>query len=186
MFLSGLHRPPGFRMNSGRNMQVPNKTEMMKRQLKYICMLLVLFSVTATFGQNKPADVRRTPQEQAEFEKSVPLNPAKIAVQDQADARMDPTRAQAPPTNWKPEVTPVDDRKLPGTDAVSTGQVAGQAAPAVDRTQPEGAQPQGKPVDYRGINGPKTQPDGMKPAHETNYRNQEGSRTQPEGERPKR
>jgi hypothetical protein len=156
----------------------------MKKKLSFICLAL-LFAATAVIGQDNQAEIRRSPAEQAAFEKTVPLNPAKIASGTQIDTRMDPAQAVASPTNWKPGVLAVDDRAVPETVQPAQNKTASQTVPAVKRTQPVGTQPVGTTVNYREIKGSKTQPEASKSGETTNYRNVKGPRTQPEGQKPK-
>jgi hypothetical protein len=158
---------------------------MMKKKLSYTIMLL-LFSIITAYGQNNLAEPRRTAEEQVAFEKSVKVNPAKIAPETIADPRMGATQNQSDPVNWKP--SPVQEEERPAPEINDSDHMTGadQAQNAVNRTQPEGLQPQGKTVNVREVSGSRTQPEGLKPVTVTNYRDLKGSRTQPEGEKPKR
>ncbi|MCX6304061.1 MAG: hypothetical protein NT040_03745 [Bacteroidetes bacterium] len=155
----------------------------MNKKLCLISTFLLLFSITVTFGQNSPPDIRRSAEEQKAFEKSVPLNPAKISPPVQVDSRM--VQPQVGPTNWKPGVAPVDERKTPELNLVDN-KVNGQAGHVADRTQPAGAQSPGKTINYRDIHGNKTQPEAARQATPSNYRNLNGVKTQPEGLNPGR
>jgi hypothetical protein len=158
---------------------------MMKKKLSYIFMLL-LFSIITAYGQNNLAEPRRTAEEQDAFEKSVKVNPAKIAPETIADPRMGATQTQSSPVNWKPSPVQEDNRLAPEINHADPVTGASRAAFNVNRTQPEGLQPTGKTVNYREVSGNRTQPEGVKPATVTNYRDIKGPRTQPEGEKPKR
>lgn len=157
----------------------------MKKKLSYIFMLL-LFSIITAYGQNNLAEPRRTAEEQDAFEKSVKVNPAKIAPETIADPRMGETQSQISPVNWKP--SPVQEENRPAPEITHADHITGvsRASQDVKRTQPAGIQPQGKTVNYREVSGSRTQPEGLKPATVTNYRDIKGPRTQPEGEKPKR
>ncbi len=158
----------------------------MKKKLHYIIgLLLLLLTITTTYGQESPADIRRTPEDQAAFEKGVPVNPAKIDPATQVDPKMDPAQAVVSAINWKPAVVTSQDMRSPELNQVESKTTSTQPAPTVNRTQPEGEQPKGKTVNRRDANGSKTQPEGAKPANVTNYRDIKGPKTQPEGEKPK-
>jgi len=157
---------------------------MMMKKLSYLCLLLFLLGITTTRGQNGPAEARRTAEEQAAFEKSVPVNPAKIAVETQVDPGRDPVKMQVSPTNWKPAATPVDDRKTAEPGQSDQNIMARPAATDVTQTQPGGAHPGGKTLNYREVKGTNTQPESMKAGRTTNYRDQKGVHTQPEGKKP--
>ena len=158
----------------------------MKKILSYIGVLLLLCTITETYGQNSQPEPRRTAAEQAAFEKTVPVNPAKIPAGSQVDSRMDPALAQPGPTNWKPVATPVDDRGVPEPAKVTHNNVPDHSDAATNRSQPAAPQPQGKTVNPRDINGPRTQPEAPKSGKAVNNRHINGPRTQPEGEKPKR
>ena len=155
------------------------------KKINYTCLLLLLVSITAAFGQNNPETARRTPQEQATYEKSFLVNPAKIAPATQTDPRLEPAAVQDGPTNWKPAPVAIDDRNEPVMNKPGNNRVpVNNGTAVVNRNQPDGIQPSGKTVNRRNISGPKTQPEAPKPASVTNLRNQNGSRTQPEGPKP--
>ena len=156
----------------------------MKKKLTYIGMLLLLLAVSATYGQGNEEVLRKTPDEQAAFEKSVPLNPANAATL--VDPKMDP--AQVPhegPTNWK--AAPLVDETNIEAEVNHPEQTKASGKPATPvRVQPEGAKPQGKTVNRRDIKGPRTQPEAAVSGAPTNRSNLKGPKTQPEGEKPKR
>ncbi len=159
----------------------------MKKKRYYIYMLMLLCSITSTYGQDNPSELRRTTEEQAAYEKTKPLNPAKIAPETLVDPRM--ITAQVSPTNWKPVITPMDEKKnleLILVDKVSTDNVAAQPViPAENRSQPKPQESREKVINYRDMQGPKTQPDAPKAGNVDNYRKITGSKSQPRGEKPK-
>ena len=156
----------------------------MKTQRRYIYLLVLLCSMASVYGQNNPSGIRRSPEEQAMYEKSVPVNPAKIPASSQVDPKMAP--ATVSPVNWKPANTPLEDRKSPAADQPGNRIATVQPAPDSNHTQPAGTQPQGPTVNYREIKGNKTQPGAPQPGKSTNYRDLNGPKTQPEGEKPKK
>ncbi len=156
----------------------------MKMKISYIGIVLLFFSVTALKGQDQQPEPRRTAAEQAAFEKTIPVNPAKITPATQNDSRLDPLQQQAPPTNWKPGNAPVEDRKPQESVTEKPVKVTGIQEPAANRTQPEGGQMPEKPKNHRETIGQRTQPEGQKAANPTEQRKTEGIRTQPEGEKP--
>ena len=155
----------------------------MKKKLSYIC-LLFLFAATTIYGQNSPSHPIRTAEEQAAFEKTIPVNPAKIAPETQVDSRMGPV--QTSPTNWKPAIAPVDERKTAGISQTDNNTAGSSSEPVVNSSQPKGEQPLGKTVNRREVKPSATQPEAPKSGNVTNYRSLKGSATQPEGEKPKR
>ncbi|MDP1622361.1 MAG: hypothetical protein Q8M08_08470 [Bacteroidales bacterium] len=157
---------------------------MMKKIFSYLCLMLFMTAISTAYGQDSQAELRRTAEEQADFEKSVPVNPAKTTTEIEVDPRM--VQPQPGPTNWKAQEAPVDDRRNVETDQITRMKVAGQTNTAVNKTQPEGEQPVGKIVNLRDIKGSKTQPEVPESGKVTNYRDIKGSKTQPEGEKPKR
>jgi hypothetical protein len=155
---------------------------MMKKKLNFIGMLMLLLTVTATlYGQNNMVEPRRTAEEQAAFEKTIPVNPAKIPVTTQVDPRMETADVQVSPTNWKPAVQSEEERIVPEPSKAARQIVT----PETNHPQPLGTQPSGKTLNSRDMNGPKTQPDALKTGSVADYRNQNGVKTQPEGEKPK-
>jgi hypothetical protein len=157
----------------------------MKKENIYLWVLLVLFAATTAVGQNSQAPVRRTAAEQAEYEKSVPLNPAKIAPAP-AETRMDPAMTQAGPVNWKPAATPAEVRTLPAPGQSANNQVPQKNSVSSGNTQPEGTKPEGATVNRRNVNGPNTQPEATKTTPATSRRDMNGPSTQPEGAKPSR
>jgi hypothetical protein len=156
----------------------------MKNIIRNVSLALMLLSLPAVYGQEKQDDPRRTAAEQAIFEKSVPGNPAKITPASKVDPRLDPAQNQAGATNWKPvkatpedrkEVVPAQPGKNPAENQPSTDP-AGLQSPAPVST---------KPLNYREINGSKTQPKAPEGTI-TNYRDLNGPKSQPEGVKPKR
>ena len=158
----------------------------MMKKFNFTGLLLLLITLT-TFGQNNPADRRLTTEEQAALEKSVPVNPAKTAVEVAVDPRLEHPQAQPGPTNWKQaEVLPLENREVPVVTQVGIVRGSDQASSKADQIQPEGAQSTEKPLNYRNINGPNTQPEGTQPKEKPlNYRDVNGPNNQPEGQKPK-
>ncbi len=156
----------------------------MKKYNKYIGMLLVLFAMTiaTTYGQQGTEVPRLAPDEQAAFEKSIPVNPAKLSADNLADSKMEPMPGQPAPVQWKiadnPDVTLLPKEEQPEVQPVIKP-VKGNA----DNTQQPGA-PAGKTVNLRNLNGPKTQPDAPAPVNNLNRRNMTGQKAQPEGKMP--
>jgi hypothetical protein len=156
----------------------------MKKKLTYIGMLLLLFTLSATYGQNNVDVPRRTPAEQATFEKSVPLNPANAG--PLVDPKME--KDQVPhecPVNWKAAPIPDEDNieaeeNLPEHTKVSS------LPSASGKDQPEGEKPHGKTINRRYITGPGTQPEAPVSGAAVNRSNLKGPKTQPEGDKPKR
>jgi hypothetical protein len=156
----------------------------MKTQRGYIYLLVLLCSMASVYGQNNPAEKRRSPEEQALFEKSVPVNPAVIPAGSQADPKTTPPVVS--PTNWKPADTPMEDRKSSGAEQSGSNlNGTGQTAPAANHSQPAGTKPNGETLNYREIKGSNTQPVPPKSGNVTNYRDLNGPKTQPKGEKPK-
>ncbi len=158
----------------------------MKNNHRYLCFVLLLFTMTSLFGQVTISDPKRSAEEQAVFEKSVPLNPAKIPASLLADPKQDLSGINIVPVVWKPAVTPVDDRR-------DAGLTSGVPAPASGAPFPDpnlnNVQPQAPvPVStgyHHDMKGSKTQPEAPE-ATTNHYRRIQGTNTQPLAEKPKR
>jgi hypothetical protein len=157
---------------------------MMKKKFIYISTLLLLLSITAIYGQDNAEVPRRTTEEQAAFEKSVPLNPATAG--PLVDPKMEPDQiAHESPTNWK--AAPIADEDNIDAESNQPEHKKVTSLPVVSgKDQPEGAKPQGKTENRRDIKGPRTQPEAPASGAATSRNNLKGPRTQPEGEKPKR
>ena len=156
----------------------------MKRKLNLIGMSLGLLAISlTTHGQSSQAEPGRTAEEQAAYEMSIPVNPAKMPAAVQDDPRMDPSQVQAGPTNWKPATLQTDNREAPDPGKVGNIRVS-QTIPAVNRTQPAGEQPAGKTMNRRDLKGSDTQAEAPHSGNVTSYRNLDGPETQPEGQKP--
>lgn len=150
----------------------------MKATLFLPCLLFALLTVAISYGQDRPDDRRLTPQEQLDFEKSVPLNPAKVAEVKEEPRPGEPVVVPSP-TVWKPVAQEPDDRPLP---AVDMHKAASQPQPADKMVtgQPEAPKASTEPVSRRNMQGVKTQPDSQVKATPVNRRTLQGPRTQPE------
>jgi hypothetical protein len=155
----------------------------MKRKIIYIGIVLLAFAITTIQGQNTPAEPRRTADEQAAFEKTVKVNPAKIAPQTQVDSRPDATLAPAPPVNWKAAPAPEEVRQSPEIQITDKGQQTGSGSVSPNKSQPEPKQA-GKTESRRDMQGTKDQPQGSKPADVKSRRDLNGPKTQPEAKKP--
>ena len=158
----------------------------MKKHNKYIGMLLVLFAmtITATYGQQGTEVPRLAPDEQAAFEKTVPVNPAKLPAGNLADSKMVPMPGQPEPARWKIAENP-DVTLLPEEEQPEVQPVFKPAMLNADNTQQPGA-PAGKTVNLRDLKGSKTQPDAPAPSNNLSRRNVNGPKVQPEGKKPER
>jgi hypothetical protein len=149
----------------------------MKSKFIYTTIVILAMAISLVQGQTSKEDVRRSAQEQAAYEKTIPVNPAKISVQPQTDPRMDAAQTTAPPTNWKPSVT-VDERNqaqpvLPSKPVINTTNV-----PSPSATQP---QPTQVKVENRGnMKGSNTQPKPDNAVKPVSRRDMKGPATQPE------
>ena len=146
---------------------------------------MILLTGTAAYTQNSQEVPRRTAEEQAALEKATPCNPAKPAGGELNDPKMAPGQIpQTVPVNWKPEFDRADAERLPDADGP-----AGPANPGIkstERTQPEGTSPGGATMNYRTVNGTKTQPEPTVTGSPATRRGLQGARTQPEGQTPQR
>jgi len=157
----------------------------MKRINIYTCMSLLLLMITTVYGQSNAEGARLSPDEQAAFEKSVPLNPAKA--NPMADLKSETTGMSQPGTaRWKSEGIADEDRWINEANKYDDIVVGCQAKPLLERTQPEPQSPVGKTLNRRDIQGSRQQPEAPKPVNVTDKRTIIGSRTQPAGEKPKR
>jgi hypothetical protein len=157
---------------------------MMKKILTYIGMLLLLLTVSATYGQSNGEVPRRTPAEQADFEKSVPLNPAKAG--PLVDPKMDPDQVPHEcQTNWKAAPIADEDNVEAAGNQPEPAKVISLPATS-GKYQAEGAKPQGNTVNHRDIKGSGNQPEAPASHAVTSRRNLNGLKTQPLGEKPKR
>ena len=150
-------------------------------------MVLLLFAVaaTATYGQQGAEVPRLTPEEQAALEKSVQVNPARLPAASIPDTRMEVKEDQVTQNRWKIEETRDDVREVPATERKDLQKPAGQDSAPL-KEQPQGLSPQGKTVNLRTLNGPKTQTLAPAPVRVTSLRDQKGDKSQPEGEKPSR
>ncbi|MDP1622365.1 MAG: hypothetical protein Q8M08_08490 [Bacteroidales bacterium] len=155
----------------------------MKKRIDYTLILLLLFAVSALYGQDKPTDTRRTAEEQAAFEKTVPVNPAKIPAETLVDPKMAAVQNEAAPTNWKPVNEIAEERKEVVPPSGSSPKEIKPSANTT-RTQPPPLE-QGTTLNRRDMKGSKTQPEAPK-ASIIDRRSLNGPKTQPEGEKPKR
>jgi len=156
----------------------------MKNLSRYCAILMLLFVSATLYGQGNLPDVKRSAEEQAIFEKSVPVNPAKIPAGSTADPKQDPSGISNVPVVWKPVVSPVDDRRDQDLNKAVPSSSSGMFHPIGNNVQPLAPKP-ANPVNHRNITGSKTQPEAPK-ASAIDYRSLQGPKTQPAGEKPKR
>jgi hypothetical protein len=152
----------------------------MKRKFTMMCAALLISGSMASFGQDNPGDKRMSPQEQAAFEKSVPLNPSKNVPEAETADRTSGTTIVVPPVNWKAGSAVVDDRPLPPAREQERAPVAGTAPNALRRSQPE---PQKTAVATQAVkpqSGSRIQPEPVKTAKTSGSPVNTGQRTQPE------
>ena len=156
----------------------------MKNMIRYLSIALLFFVLPAVHGQKAYSDDRRSTDEQARFEKSVPGNPAKISDRTRLDPKRDLTRSQPDPTNWKPVTSPAGERKEVAPPVDNSNLVDGHESTGSVRTQTP-ATVQGKPAGHRAMAGSKTQAEGQKaPERNFNSMGKKGTKTQPEGLKP--
>lgn len=155
----------------------------MKFKIGNLIMVLMLLVVSMAYAQDRQPDQRLTAGEQAIFEQSVPVNPARIDPATQIDRKEDPSLGPAPVTNWKPAGALSERQPVTAPAEVPVAQPLGQN-PDPARTQPAGAQAPAKPASAAPLTGIKTQPEGAKVAIPANQPVKEGVRTQPEGQKP--
>ncbi len=147
---------------------------------------MLCFGITSTRAQSSQAEVRRSPEEQAAYERSLPRNPSKTVVAGPVDPRMDPAAEQAVPLNRKPVKVADDERMYPEPEKGNRSRSVAERETVVDGSQPAGLEPAVKAVNRRDLKGAKTQPDASTPATVTRKGVLKGQKTQPEGEKPKR
>jgi hypothetical protein len=152
---------------------------MMKKTIIWFGILFLAFQAQIILAQNRPDDAKRTPEEQAAFEKGVPVNPARVVITPEPDGRFDPLTVQAPETNWKATTAVIDREISPEVSSVSaTTSATTSDAPATVKSQPEPAKAL-QPVSRRNMQGPKTQPEAKNPNPVMNRGNMNGPATQP-------
>ncbi|MFZ4523126.1 MAG: hypothetical protein ACOYNC_15555 [Bacteroidales bacterium] len=156
----------------------------MKKLLIYMSMLLLLLTVSATYGQSNEEAPRRTPAEQAAFEKSLLLNPANAG--PLVDPKMEPDQVlHESPTNWKAAPVADEDNIEAEVNKPEHSKVVSlPVTPGKD--QSEGGKPLGKTDNRRDLKGSGTQPEPPVSGAVTNRRNLKGPGTQPEGKKPNR
>lgn len=154
----------------------------MKTKIFMTGLAIMVCSITSLVAQDSPDDRRRTAEEQAAYEKTIKVNPAKIA-EPSVDSRMDPAEATAPPVNWKPqvlesEVRPAEsDLPLTQPAAVTSNK---EVNPRSTQPAPD---PNNKVIDRKSMIGPKSQP-AANPQGVKNRRDMVGPKSQPEPKKP--
>ena len=153
----------------------------MKIKIIMTGMVIMVLSMTNLIAQDSPDDQRRTAEEQAAYEKTIKVNPAKIDAPS-VDSRMNAAEATAAPVVWKPVVTESGLRPAesdipvaPSAAVPSNKEVNSRATqPAPDPSQTvinrknmigPGEQPAANPQGVksrRDMVGPKTQPQPQK------------------------
>ncbi len=141
-------------------------------------LVIMALSMTNLMAQESPDDRRRTAEEQAAYEKTIKVNPAKIA-EPSVDSRMNPAEATAPPVNWKAQTIESDMRP------VETDLPIAVPAPVQSNKEvnPRATQPAPDPsqtvINRKSMIGPKDQP-AANPQSVKNRRDMVGPKTQPE------
>lgn len=156
----------------------------MKLKIHHIGIVLMFFIATALHAQDQPNSLKRNADGTVVNEKPATVNPAKIDPATQTDLKIDPNQRPASPTNWKPGITPVEDRKAVEPVQVSAPVINAQTSGARQTSQPAGAQPSVKSVNQQKVNTDKTQPEGVKAPATVNTPNKAIPLVQPEGAKP--
>jgi hypothetical protein len=156
--------------------------------MKKICLLaftaIVWLAAADGYGQTVQSSLKRTPAEQAAFEKSVTVNPAKISAGSPADPKMDPAAPNTGPVKWKAEPAPSDGRKICTSSPPVPTRPAKPELPAVKSNQPQGNLPGGPQQNFNSVNGPTTQPAGEKPGSDNHHPGGQGTAKQSAGDNP--
>ena len=156
--------------------------------MRKICFMavtaIVWFTATRGYGQPGQPAPKRTTAEQAAFEKSVPVNLAKITSVSPADPKMDPAAPQVGPVKWKAAPAPADERKISPQALPAPVKPVLPATPAVNNNQPRGGDPGGSARINNTANA-ITQPAGEKPGNDSRNPMVPGPATQPAGEKPR-
>jgi hypothetical protein len=159
---------------------VKSKKKQITMKIKIIMtgMVIMVLSMTNLIAQDSPDDRRRTAQEQAAYEKTIKVNPAKIDAPT-VDSRMYPAEATAAPVIWKPlamepEMRPAES-ELPAAQSVVT--------PSNKEVNSRATQPAPDPaqtvINRKSMIGPKEQP-AANPQGVKNRRDMVGPKTQPQ------
>lgn len=154
----------------------------MKAKIFMTGLAIMVCSITNLMAQDSPDDRRRTAEEQAAYEKTIKVNPAKIA-EPSVDSRMNPAEATAPPVNWKPQTMESDSRPTDSDLMVSKpASVTANKEITPHSTQPA-PDPNNNVIDRRSMIGTKSQP-AANPQGVKNRRDMVGPKSQPEPKKP--
>jgi len=145
---------------------------------------MLLMASATMFAQTDNPVPRRSAAEQEAFEKTVPVNPARLNVVTITDCDRNPVISDQITTNWKPVINTAITDKDPQKDPAGDITLPVQQDQLSTNIQPSAALPAGSTTNYRNITGSSSQPDAQPSGNTVNYRNLKPTDNQPAGKKP--